>query len=216
MDMGTRQLRALLGLKSGNAPQNISRAKLIYAGLLAHSATFTLCNPLLPALLALIQAAEAAQDAVGTHTTGLADTRTVALKAMIAGLKLEQAYVNSLCATATPEEATAIITSAGMKIAKNTTYVKLPLSGKLQVGTGAITLHANAKLLRAGSKKAVVYNWRGSANNGATWVQYNPTGISHITITGLTLLTQYIFEVSITIGDGAPSAWGQAYTILVH
>ena len=41
-------------------------------------------------------------------------------------------------------------------------------------------------------------------------------GISRITITGLTLLTPYVFEVSITIGEGAPSAWGQAYTILIH
>ena len=215
LNMRIHRLRAVLGLDKSNTLVLLAQAKAIHNALNANLTLFPALSPPLSTLAEQIDALDAAEQAVSTHTKGTAAVRDAKRDILIASLESIRAQVQVI-ADASPEQAAIIITAAGMKIASSPAHAKPLLAAKLGKQAGSVRLRANASLLTAGKgSKKTSFNWQYSPDGGKTWISAASTPLATTIVEDLTPLTTYGFRVSVTDSDG-PGEWSQAVNLLVQ
>jgi len=127
-----------------------------------------------------------------------------------------QKYVQGLADALSAENAASLIQSAGLVVAKPGKHQKAVLTASLTTTPGLVTLAANRSVLvgHVSSSKKVMFNWQWS-QNGTAWTNLATTTYATTEMPGLTLLSTYMFRVSVTIGK-VTGDWSQPVSILVH
>jgi hypothetical protein len=99
----------------------------------------------------------------------------------------------------------------------STRCVRCPtLAATSASGSSAAVLVANAGMLKGKTSKRSVFNWRGSPDGGKTWVGSPSTAHAKTTVPNLVALSEWMFEVSVTIGAAAAGPWSQAVSVLIR
>ena len=111
-------------------------------------------------------------------------------------------------ANANPEQAAAIITSAGMLVRKTPAHNKAPFAVQPGAISGTVHLVAKAAAVRAS------YEWEWSGDGGKTWTPAAPTLQSKTEIAGLPVSTIVFFRFRAITRTGAGD-WSQAISVLV-
>jgi hypothetical protein len=163
--------------------------------------------PPLSTVTAAIAGLDTTETATKTRAPGTVAARDAAKVTLLTALRQLKGYVQGV-ADASPEQAEAIITSAGMTVRKTPTRNKAALAVKFGDVTGSVKLAAKAAAQRAS------YDWEWSGDGGKTWTQVASTMQAHTTIGGLPVGTSVMFRVrSLTkVGEGD---WGQPVSLLV-
>jgi hypothetical protein len=138
---------------------------------------------------------------------GAVAERDVALREAHIDMTMLKAYVQS-AANAAPEQAEAIIHSAGMNVAKQRTWTKLPIEAKHGDAPGKIVLDAKAL------PKPVQYRWQMSTDQ-QTWTDLRETFKTKTIVEGLAPATFYSFRLQ-TVTNSGPSDWSPPVTIIAH
>jgi hypothetical protein len=171
--------------------------------------------PTLAVLLAQITALDTAQRVVATGQRGApTGTRNTARDALWSSLHSLKAYVQTL-ADASPENSFTIVKSSGFKLATKGSHTKPPLDARLTGLSGVVGLVANARALTGGAKKHAAFNWQYSVDGGHTWVALPGTPTASTTVSGLPVMTNVSFRVSVTMAK-VVQPWSQVVTIPVH
>jgi len=122
-------------------------------------------------------------------------------------MTLLRAYVQSV-ANAEPEQAEAIVLSAGMATKKPSTRTKLPVEVKHGGAPGRVVLDAKAL------PKPVYYRWQMSTDQ-ATWTDLPETFKTKSVVEGLVPATTYSFRLK-TVTRNGPSEWSPPVSIVAH
>jgi len=207
--------RVVLKLSKRRIPALQAKAKAVYNAMVAAAATFTAPNPSMPTLLTLIQALDAAQEAVATKGKGLVAARNLKANALMSALNSERSYVQVLI-DADPEQGPALAELASMSIALVPTHTKPLLALAVVTPSGTVAAKANVSLLRQGRGKAkkTTVNWRCTSDGGKTYSSHS-TPLAHTTFPGLTPMSTLAAEVCITDSSGT-TEWSQPVSILVR
>jgi hypothetical protein len=208
-------IRVVTKIKKKNMTSVHTRGWGIYNGMFGAGAMFAGANPTLVVLLALLNAFDNAEKATIGRVFSAYPTRDADASALLAALELERAFIESLC-NQSPESALQIATAAGMFIAKSPQRTKALLAATSASGSGTAVLAANAGMLKGKTSKRSFFNWRGSPDGGKTWVVYTPTPHAKTSVPNLVPLSEWMFEVSVTIGTAAAGPWSQAVTVLIR
>lgn len=187
-------------------PQLIKVAQAIIAALTSNP-HIPSPNPPLPALTSALDALVTTEAATKTRTAGTVDARNVARTNLLSLLHATKANVQQV-ADANPEQAAAIITSAGMLVRKTAARNKAPFAVKPGAVSGTVELSAKAAAVRAS------YEWEWSGDGGKTWTPASPTLQSKTEIAGLPVgaVAQFRFRAITRTGAGD---WCQAISLLV-
>jgi hypothetical protein len=172
-------------------------------------------SPPLATLLGQLNAFDSSEKATIGRILAAYPTRDSDAGILLGSLELERALVESLC-NQSPESAAQIATAAGMFIAKSPNRAKALLAATSAPGSGAAVLEANAGMLKGRTRKLALFNWRGSPDGGKTWVGYPPTPHARTSVPNLVPLSEWMFEVSVTIGSAPAGPWSQAVTVLIR
>lgn len=164
-------------------------------------------NPPLTALNSALNALVTTETATKTRAAGTVAARNVARTNLLSLLHATKANVQQI-ADSNPEQAEAIITSAGMQVRKTAVRTKAPLTAKPGAVSGTVQLVAKAAAVRAS------YEWEWSGDGGKTWTAASPTLQSKTDIAGLPVGTvvQFRFRAITKIGAGD---WSQPISVLV-
>ncbi len=187
-------------------PQLIKVAQAIIAAL-TNNPHVPNPNPPLPTLTSALDALVTAEAATKTRAAGTVAARNVARTNLLSLLHATKANVQQI-ADANPEQAAAIITSAGMAVRKTASRSKAPFAVKLGAVSGTVHLAAKAAAVRAS------YEWEWSGDGGKTWTPASPTLQSHTEIAGLPVSTVVQFRFRAITKTGAGD-WSQAISSLV-
>jgi hypothetical protein len=164
-------------------------------------------NPALAAMNTSLAALVTAETATQTRAKGTVAARNAALVQVLSDFKVIKAQVQQV-ADATPEQAEAIINSAGMSVRKPTTRAKPTFAARQGITSGSVKLAARAAALRAS------YEWEWSGDGGKTWTPVPPTLQARTSIAGLPVGTNVQFRYRSVTKTGA-SDWSQATSLLV-
>jgi hypothetical protein len=209
-----QRTRVVLKIPTKKVVELLSIAKAIANAMKANASQFPNPTPSLTVVEAQLQDLDVKQQATATRAKGTVAQRNVSRAALVTLLENLRTYVQTLC-DASPEQAEALITAAGMSVAKSPVHSAAVLEAKLGLQSGSVLLRASATLLVGrGVKKHAAYNWQYSVDGGKTWTNAPATPLASTTIEGLTPLTTYSFRVSATVSKTV-GAWSQAVTILV-
>jgi hypothetical protein len=155
---------------------------------------------------ARIDAADEAQARVLIGPIGSAAQRDAKLAAVRSALEQLSTYVQGV-ANASPNEARAIIASAGMSVKRPGLHDKQPLTVKAGLTTGSVVVIAKA----AGDRST--YEWQYS-EVGEAWIDVEPTRQAKKTFEGLARGRTYQFRVR-SVTRAGRSDFGQVVTFLV-
>ena len=183
-------------------------AKAIYAAVANAKTTFPTPTPPLAQLSTDINAFDAAQTAVLTHTKGAAQTRDVAMTVVVNDLDLLRGYVQTV-ADADPSNALAIAHSAGMDLRKTASATKNDLNAKAGKVSGSIAVSARLGGVRA------AHEWEYSTDGGKTWISSPSSLQAKTTITGLTPMTAVMVRHRAVTKTG-PQDWSATVTAVVQ
>ena len=215
MNSPTPRARAVTRLKKSKIALILAAARVIYSAMLAEALRFTAPVPTLVMLLAQITALDLAEQAIARSPRGTATpVRNAARDTLWASLKSLQSYVQTV-ADADLANGFAIIKSAGFDVALHSTRDKPILAAELMGFPGMVKLVANAHALTGGATKRATYNWEYSLDGGHTWLSVPGTPLAKTTVSGLPVMTNVSFRVSVTLG-GVMAPWAQSVTIPVH
>jgi hypothetical protein len=171
-------------------------------------------NPLLPdpqpplaTIAAAITALDQAETDRLTHTVGTTPVRNTAESALRATLRAYKAYVQQQ-ADANPEQAAALIPTAGLSVRKPSTRAKAFFTAKPGRISGSVGLEVKAAAKRA------VYEWEWSADGGETWTAAARTLQAKATITGLPIGQYVQFRFRVTTKTGQ-SDYSRPLSVLV-
>ena len=187
-------------------PALIKVTQAILAAMSAN-AHFPTPNPPLATLAASLAALDAAETATKTRAKGTVPTRNAARTQLLSDLHAIKAYVQQV-ADANPDQADAIITSAGMAVRKATSRAKPTFAARPAGISGTVKLSARAAALRAS------YEWEWSADGGKTWTPAPPTLQAKTSIGALPVGTNVQFRFRAVTKTGA-SDWSQPTSLLV-
>jgi len=164
-------------------------------------------NPPLSALTGALATLVTTEAATKTRAAGTVEARNVARTTLLSMLHATKASVQQI-ADANPEQAAAIITSAGMAVRKTAARTKAPFEVKHGAVSGTVHLVAKAAAVRAS------YEWEWSVDGGKTWTPASPTLQSKTEIAGLPVsaVVQFRFRAITKTGAGD---WSQAISLLV-
>lgn len=164
-------------------------------------------NPLLTAFNAALVKFDAAATAAKTRAKGTVPARTAARSEYIITLHALRGQVQS-AADAQPENAEAIITSAGMSVKK--TPVRKPRTFEARQGlvSGSVEVLTKAAAPRA------AYDWQSSIDGGKTWVDAPSTMKSKTVINGLPPGTTVMFRFRVLTKAGRTD-WSVPTALLV-
>jgi hypothetical protein len=151
------------------------------------NAFFPTPNPPIPVVAKALALLDTTETATKTRAKGTVAARNAARLALVSDLHAWKAYVQQV-ADANPEQAAAIIASAGMTVRKATARTKLPFAAKFGPTSGTVHLTAKSAAVRAS------YDWAWSADGGKTWTEVSPTLQAKTTITGLPVATNCFFR----------------------
>lgn len=210
-----RHPQVVIKVNEKNFPALLAKAKIIYAALLAAAATFMNPLPLLPALLILIEALDAAMTAAATRGKGLAAARDLKADAVASALESERAMVQVLV-DQNPQQAQALAELAGMTLADIGVHVKALLALTQGTQPGIVNAEANFTLLKQGRGKAkkTTVNWRYTLDGGKTFV-LSSTPVARTVFTGIPAASTVGVQVCIT-DSGGTTEWSQVVSITLH
>ena len=155
----------------------------------------------------LLVALDTAELATKTRAPGSVAARNAAKLAAKAALQILKGVVQQ-AADASPEQADAIITSAGMSVKKAPTRTVISFNVKQGPVTGSARAIAKAAATRAS------YDWEWSADGGKTWTPAPSSLQAKTTITGLPVGTTVMFRHR-AVTKAGPGDWSQVVTLLV-
>jgi hypothetical protein len=155
----------------------------------------------------LLTALDAAELATKTRAPGSVATRNAAKRAAKAGLQILRGIAQE-AADASPEQADAIITSAGMSVRKAPIRTGVSFDVKPGPVTGSAKAVAKAAATRAS------YDWQWSADGGKTWAPAPSSLQAKTTITGLPVGVAVMFRYRAVTKVG-PGDWSQVVMLLV-
>ena len=138
---------------------------------------------------------------------GMVKQRNVALRKARNCMNLLTAYVQTT-ANEQPDQAEAIIESAGMKVGKQRSRTKLPLEARHGDAIGRVVLDAKAL------PKPVQYRWQMSTDQ-EIWTDLPETFKTKTVVDGLVPATVYAFRLR-TVTKNGPSEWSSPITIIAH
>jgi hypothetical protein len=187
-------------------PQLIKTAQAIIAALTSN-VHIPNPNPPLPSLTTAVNTLVADEAATKTRAAGTVATRNVSRTTLLSLLHATKANVQQV-ADLNPEQAEAIITSAGMGVRKATTRTKAPFVAKPGAVSGTVKLVVKAAAVRAS------YDWEWSADAGKTWTAVLPTLQAKTEIPGLPVATVVQFRYRAVTKAGAGD-WSQPTSLLV-
>ena len=165
-------------------------------------------SPSLGTLASQLAALDSAETAVKqTRARGTVQTRNVTRAAVLTSLHQLKAYVQQVC-DGNPEQASAIIASAGMGQRKAAARTKAGFAAKAGPVSGSVRLVAKSVSHRAS------YEWQWSADGGKTWTSAPSTLAARTTISGLPIATtcSFRFRAVTKAGEGD---WSQTVAFVV-
>jgi len=164
-------------------------------------------NPPLATVTASANGLESAQAVTKTRAPDSIPLRNAARRQLIDQVRLLLGHVQQV-ADASPEQATAIIASAGLRARTAAAPSKPPFAVKLGAVSGSARLAAQA----AGHRAA--YDWEFSVDGGKTWTAAGTTIQAKTVVTGLPVATSVMFRFRAVIKGGAAD-WSQPISLLV-
>src|SRR5580704_685967 len=164
-------------------------------------------NPSLATLTTALAALVTTEAATRTRAVGTVAARNVARTNLLSLLHATQASVQQV-ADLDPEQAEAIITSAGMSVRKTAARTKAPFAAKQGPVSGSVRLAAKAAAVRAS------YEWEWSGDGGKTWTAVLPTLQAKTEITGLPVSAALQFRFRAVTKAGA-SDWSEPTSLIV-
>jgi hypothetical protein len=205
--MATALPRSVVALKLPNKVKSIISVAQNIATSITSNPSFTTPNPPIATLLADIQALSTAEAAVLSRTKGAVETRNAKLAVVRTDLDNLKAYVQSVAAMATPENAPAVIASAGMTARKVTLHDKPALAATEGSVSGTVNLVAKS------AARTAAYEWQYSTDQ-KTWTAIPVTLQAKTGVSGLTSGTTYYFRVQPVTRTGAAN-WSQIVSLIV-
>jgi len=203
-----KQTRVFVVLKLPvSVPQLIKMAQAIIAALTGN-AHFPTPNPSLASLTSALDKLVADEAATRTRAAGTVANRNVSRTSLLSLLQATKANVQQT-ADLDPENAVAIISSAGMTTRKATTRTKAPFAAKPGLVSGSAKLSVKAAAVRAS------YEWEWSGDQGKTWTAVLPTLQAKTEIGGLPVATVVLFRFR-AITRATVSDWSQPTAMLVN
>ena len=186
----------------------------ISASMLAHTTLYSAPPVDLNTFKNQVASLVSSQQAAKTRAPGSAALRDEALRVVAGSVELLRAYVEQLCNTS-PESAATTAQSASMQISTRAPAAKVPLRAKQGTQPGVVILYASVALLVTG-KGGRFFNWQSSVDGGKTWVSAPSTPSFKTTISGLPVLTECLFRVSVTLNTTGQGPWTAPLPFLVH
>jgi hypothetical protein len=174
---------------------------------MAISPHFPSPNPPLATVTASASGLESAQAVTKTRAPGSVALRDTAHGQLLAQVHLLLGYVQQI-ADASPDQAAAIIASAGLRSRTPVVRTKPPFA----VSFGPISGSAHLAVKAAGSRAA--YDWEFSLDGGKTWTAVPTTLQARTVVTGLPVATTVMFRSRAVIKGGAAD-WGQPLSLVV-
>jgi hypothetical protein len=165
-------------------------------------------SPSLATVTASVGALESAQATTKTRAPGSTEVRDAALALVIGQVQLLLGYVQQV-ADGSPEQAAAIIASAGLRARAIGARNKPPFVVRLGALSGTARLVAKA----AGGRAA--YDWEYSVDGGKTWSAATTTLQATTVIAGLPVAAMVVFRFRSVIKGGAGD-WSQPVSLLVR
>jgi hypothetical protein len=199
--------RPLVALKLPTKVKSIVATAQNIATAMTNNPSFPTPNPPLATLLADITALNTAEAAVLSRTKSAAETRNAKLVIVRNDLENLKAYVQSIAGAGTPENAQAVIASAGMAVRKITAHDKAALEARQGSVSGTVNLIAKA------AGRTAAYDWQYSTDQ-KTWTTAPMTLQAKTGVSGLTVGTMYYFRVQAVTRTGAEN-WSQIVSLLV-
>jgi hypothetical protein len=147
------------------------------------------------------------QELARRRAAGAAQQRDVSLAVVRNDMRLLKAFVQSV-ADSHMDESEAIITSAGMRVAKRRQRGKPPVAAKRGKAPGDVVLQAKAL------PRPVQYRWQMSSDQ-EVWTDLPETFLPSTTVSGLTAVTVYYFRLRTVTHDGL-SDWSTVVSVIVH
>jgi hypothetical protein len=175
---------------------------------MANNAHFSSPNPPLATVTASASGLESAQAVTKTRAPGSIALRDAARKQLLDQVHLLLGYVQQV-ADGSPDQAAAIIASAGLRAGTRATRVKAPFAVKFGPVSGSAHLTAKA----AGPRAA--YDWEFSVDGGKTWTAAATTLQAKTVVTGLPVATSVMFRFRAVI-KGGPADWSQPISLVVR
>jgi hypothetical protein len=170
------------------------------------NAYFPKPNPSLATIAKLIDALRAAESLAQTRARGTAQARNAALSDLLTALHALKAYVQQV-ADADHEHAVAIIESSGFAVKKPTTRSKSVFEVRQGHKSGLVRI-----MVRSVGKR-VAYRWQYS-EDGAHWIDLEPTLSAQTTLDSLTPGKTYYFRFAVVTKNGR-SDWSEPYSFMV-
>ena len=155
----TNRPLASLKLPRAHVAQLIGYARTVVDAM-GKSASFKSPTPSLKVVSAAIEALQAAQTSALTRASGAATTRNDRKADLVKLLQALKAYVQTIVADATPENAVSIIESAGMSVRRHPAFPGRVFAAKHGDVSGTVKLVAPSAGARAG------YEWASSIDAG--------------------------------------------------
>ena len=192
------------------SPQNVSSyliACRLVVTMMTDNQNFPAPMPPLAEISADLDTLEASEELARKGGKGMVQQRNIALRRVHSKMMLLKAYVQST-ANADPDQAEAIVHSAGMNVAKPRTRTKLPINVKRGDAVGRVVLDAKAL------PHPVQYRWQMSTDQ-TTWTDLPESFKTKSVVEGLVPATTYSFRLR-TVTRNGPSEWSPPVTIMAH
>jgi hypothetical protein len=192
------------------SPQNVSRyltACRLIVTMMTGNPSFPTPAPPLADVSADLDALAASEELARKGGKGMVKLRNVALRKAHNKMTMLRAYVQS-AANAEPDQAEAIVHSAGMNVGKPRTRTKLPVDVKHGDAPGKVVLDAKALPL------PVQYRWQMSTDQ-KSWTDLPDTFKTKSVVGGLVPATVYSFRLR-TVTKNGPSEWSPPVTIVAQ
>ena len=190
----------------GPIPLFIEFVRALLAAM-ASSPHFPSPNPPLATVTASVSGLESAQAVTKTRAPGSIAVRDAARKQLLDQVHLLLGNIQQV-ADGSPEQAAAIIASAGLRARTRTAPTKAPFAVTFGPVSGSARLVAKA----AGARAA--YDWEFSVDGGKTWTAATTTLQAKTVITGLPVATNVMFRSRAVIKGGAAD-WSQPVSLVV-
>lgn len=204
----TTQPRVIVTLKIPTHVADIVKLTQAIVAALTGNAWFPSPTPSLATVSSLLTTLDGTETAVTqTRAKGTVQARNVARAAVVTALHQLKSYVQTVC-DANPEQASAIIASAGMAVRKTAARTKADFAVEAGPVSGSVKLVARAVAHRAS------YDWQWSSDGGKTWTSVPSTLAARTTITGLPVATTCSFRFR-TLTKAGESDWSQPVALVV-
>ena len=165
-------------------------------------------TPTVAALAAAVSDLHDAETAALSRAKGAATVRNDKRTVLLGLLQQYRGYVQGV-ADATPENAAAIIESAGFAVRRNAPHGKRAFAAT----QGALSGEARITAVTAGSRAA--YDWQYSGDGGKTWIEVPSTTQGKTTISGLPAGTTVQFRYRTVTPKGGQGDWSAAVSLFV-